>query len=106
MPRYTKKDKDGRYYIEGVNGKLESNIFGHTYGEAIDRFAQLENADVVPRGEVKEIFEEFLALLIQIAYLGADGNWHLRKMKSSMVNPLIDYFCELKEKYTKGGEGE
>ena len=51
MARYTKKDKDGRYYIESVNGKLESNIYGHTYGEAIDRFAELENADVAPKTE-------------------------------------------------------
>lgn len=47
MARYTKCDADGRYYIESANGKLESNIKGHTYGEAIDRFAELENADVV-----------------------------------------------------------
>ena len=52
MARYTKKDKKGRYYIESVNGKLESNVFGHTYGEAIERFAELENADVAPKSEV------------------------------------------------------
>lgn len=55
MARYTMKDKNGRYYIESANGKLESNIKGHTYGEAIDRFAEYENADVVPRSEVEEL---------------------------------------------------
>ena len=45
--RYTKKDHDGRYYIESVNGKLESDKYGHVYGAAIDRFAKLENADVI-----------------------------------------------------------
>lgn len=53
MARYTMKDTNGRYYIESVNGKLESDIKGYTYGEAIDRFAELENADVVPRIEVE-----------------------------------------------------
>lgn len=37
MARYTKKDMNGRYYIESVNGKLESDIKGHTYGEAIEQ---------------------------------------------------------------------
>ena len=55
MARYTKKGNDGRYYIESVNGRLESDIFGHTYGEAIDRFAELENADVVPREEFEAL---------------------------------------------------
>ena len=58
MERYTKKDQNGRYYIESVNGKLESDIKGHTYGEAIDRFAELENVDVVPRSEVEHWKEE------------------------------------------------
>jgi hypothetical protein len=50
MARYTKKDVGGRCYIEGANGKLESNIKGHIYGEAIERFAELENAlDLVNR---------------------------------------------------------
>jgi N utilization substance protein B len=46
MARYTNKDANGHYYIESANGKLESNIKGHTYGKAIDRFAELENAEV------------------------------------------------------------
>lgn len=60
MARYTKRDADGRYYIESANGKLESNIKGHTYGEAIDRFAELENADVAPMAEVARGFAKFL----------------------------------------------
>ena len=64
MARYTKQDKYGRYYIESANGKLESNIKGHTYGEAIDRFAEYENADVVPRSEViseyKKLVKQYL----------------------------------------------
>ena len=58
MARYTKKDSEGRYYIESANGKLESNIKGYTYGEAIDRLAEFETADVVPKSEVERIFEE------------------------------------------------
>lgn len=53
MARYTKKDNDNRYYIESVNGKLESNIFGHTYGESIDRFAELE--EKIEHGELVEV---------------------------------------------------
>lgn len=76
MARYTKKDADGRYYIESVNGKLESDKFGHTYGEAIDRFAELENADVAPRAEVAreiccKIEEEIVAAL--------ESNYRARK---------------------------
>ena len=58
MARYTNKDANGRYYIESANGKLESNIKGHTYGEAIDRFAELENADVA-----REIVAKFNAVM-------------------------------------------
>ena len=61
MARYTKQDKDGRYYIESANGKLESDTKGHTYGEAIDRFAELE-ADVVPRSEVERLTIELEAM--------------------------------------------
>lgn len=54
MARYTNKDANGHYYIESANGKLESNIKGHTYGKAIDRFAELENAEVA-----REIIAKF-----------------------------------------------
>lgn len=91
MPRYTKKDKDGRYYIESINGRLESDKFGHTYGEAIDRFAELENADVVPRAEVEKVFEEMETSLY---YKLIDGEIHL-------IIREEDY-KELKKKYTKG----
>lgn len=93
MPRYTKKDADGRYYIESVNGKLESNKFGHTYGEAIDRFAELENANVAPMADVaREIFDE-LELKApffcenQIAY-----------------EHFYEELAELKNKYTEDGK--
>lgn len=52
MDRYTKKDADGLYYIESANGKLVSDKFGHTYGEAIDRFAELESADLAEQSKV------------------------------------------------------
>jgi hypothetical protein len=42
--RYTKKDAEGRYYIEGANGALENNTRGYTYGEAINHLAELEDA--------------------------------------------------------------
>lgn len=108
MPRYTKKDKDGRYYIESVNGKLESNIFGHTYGEAIDRFAELENADVTPRSEVKKIFSEILTLCDnaedKLDKLFTKANDY-RKGYENSVKHFKKNMLELKEKYTKGGEG-
>ena len=66
MERYTKKDQNGRYYIESVNGKLENDIKGHTYGEAIDRFAELENADVVPRSEVERLENELAKCYIEL----------------------------------------
>ena len=58
IERYTKVDDEGRYYIESANGKLESNIKGHTYGNAIDRLAEFENTDVVPRAEYDKLFDE------------------------------------------------
>ena len=30
--RHTKKDAEGHYYIDSVNGLLESDKFGHVYG--------------------------------------------------------------------------
>lgn len=119
MPRYTKKDKDGRYYIESVNGRLESNIFGHTYGEAIDRFAQLENADVVPRDEVRRIFEEIEQEIVaalesnyrvyreHLEKYGDKPNLEFLCMCNAKVNALRGiegFIAEIKEKYTKGGE--
>lgn len=88
MARYTKKDVDGRCYIEGANGKLESNIKGHTYGEAIERFAELENADVTSRVEVvREIFEE-----IEECAESWCGDYYIS----------IEKLYELKKKYTEG----
>lgn len=53
MARYTHKDENGRYYIESKNGLLESDIKGRVYGEAIDRFAELENTPTADVAEVK-----------------------------------------------------
>lgn len=78
MARYTKKDADGRYYIESANGKLESNIKGHTYGESIDRFAELENADVAPKSEVaREIVKEIRHEI----ELALESNYKARKQR-------------------------
>ena len=52
MARYTKKDSEGHYYIAIAGEKHYTDIWGHLYGEAIDRFAELENAAVVPKSEV------------------------------------------------------
>ena len=60
MARYTKKNENGCYYIEGENGKLESDIRGRFYGKAIDRLAELENADVVPKSEAIDEFAKRL----------------------------------------------
>ena len=74
MERYTKKDAVGKYYIESANGRLESDKYGHTYGEAIERFAKLENADVAPRAEVAEkIFWEIDKLLTVVYTDDEDG---------------------------------
>lgn len=87
MERYTKKNEEGRYYIESANGKLESNIKGHTFGEAIERFAVLENADV--KTEVaKEIFADFE----KVATINTD--------KGEIKISVHDY-AEIIKKYTK-----
>lgn len=91
MTRYTKKDADGRYYIESVNGKLESDKYGHTYGESIDRFAELENADVVPRSEIAKIFEEIEKYLVTGTTL-----------YGQCIHSIgVGTFAELKKKYTE-----
>lgn len=84
MPRYTKQDKDGRYYIESENGKLESDTKGHTYGEAIDRFAELE-ADVVPRSEVERLTIELEAMR------GAENSYklHYEKAKQEVAEQIF-----------------
>lgn len=102
MARYTKKDLDGCYYIESVNGKLFSNIFGHTYGEAIDRFAELENAEVVPKSEVDKIIAEW-------AYLHADVLNKLENAKAEVaceIIGIIDKRIELKTEQCKGVHNE
>ena len=49
MERYTKKDAVGKYYIESANGRLESDIFGHIYGEASEEFARLEDSEIADK---------------------------------------------------------
>ena len=116
VPRYTMKDKDGRYYIEGANGKLENDVRGHTYGEAIDRLAEFENADVVPRSEITKIFEEietalnrkinrgkpqFENLKNREDFLSNHGHENMGYFKGtiSACEDLQDVIAELKNKY-------
>jgi hypothetical protein len=106
MARYTKKDADGRYYIESVNGKLESDKFGHTYGEAIDRFAELENADVAPRAEVFEEVDKFRADLMDKFIDLCRGNDY-NKLTLLKIGDVVDEMydrriAELKKKYAEG----
>lgn len=114
MARYTKKDKDGRYYIESVNGKLESDIHGHTYGKAIDRFAELENADVASNAEKLE------SLILAMNEKNDRLPIMLAKAKSETATEIFaeieeyfgmynvpifltrDNFAKLKKKYTEG----
>ena len=64
-----------------------------------DVIEMLEN-NVSPKSEVvREIFDEWLDMLFQIIYLGADGSWHLRKMNPSKLNPLMDDFFNFHDKY-------
>jgi hypothetical protein len=84
MERYTKQDKDGRYYIESANGKLESDIRGHTYGKAIDRLAEIETKSewISVDERLPEKGQEVLAyrgdfrgdMMNTYTYLGT-GNW-------------------------------
>ena len=113
MARYTKKDADGRYYIESVNGKLESDKFGHTYGESIDRFAELENADVAPRAEVANeiIFDLACKLHTMLPYkihpIPIDGKCEGNTYelgKEHVIYDTLKYLNELKKKYTEDGE--
>jgi hypothetical protein len=94
MARYTKKDADGRYYIESVNGKLESDKFGHTYGEAIDRFAELENADVAPRAEVERLQED-------VERLQEINNRHIENIRLAKQEVAREIFEEIERLITK-----
>lgn len=48
MERLTYKH-DGKWCINGANGKLTSDNKGNHWGEAVDRLAEYENADVEGR---------------------------------------------------------
>ena len=84
--RFTMKDSDGRHYIESANGKLESNIFGHTYGEAIDHFAKLETADVVERNKLKQLIERKYGDLDNTCGCYVNGQW----LSVAAIVELID----------------
>lgn len=56
--RYTKKDKDGNYYIESKDGALTSDTHGRTYGPAIIQLALYEDreaADYFAPEEVRKM---------------------------------------------------
>ena len=91
MERYTKKDANGRYYIEIVNGRLESDKFGHTYGEAIERFALLENDLLAKVAEM--IFWEIDKLLTVVYTDDEDGR--------KFIGVDIQKYYALKKKYTE-----
>ena len=106
MPRYTKKDSNGRYYIESVNGKLESNIKGHTYGKAIDQLAKFENATVDIKTEVaRQIFEEIDKRLDELMVIVSPNDGFITTFRKTMEKVTVE-IDELKNKYTKEGVGE
>ena len=126
MARYTKKDREGHYYIEFAGGKHYTDVWGHLYGEAINKFAELENADVVPKSEVEamqrlygeklEVAEALIATLnktkSEVAreiFEDIDGKMLCFFPSSSFVNAphtthyqLLAMLAELKKKYTEG----
>ena len=51
-----------------------------------------------------KIFEEFKGILFQLAYLGADGNYHIRKTSARDATAIVDEYFELKRKYAGGQE--
>ena len=63
MERFTKQDKNGRYYIESANGKLENDNHGYTYGAAIDRFAELENTCVAQQKKIDDLKYTLMAVM-------------------------------------------
>ena len=54
--RFTKKDSEGKWYIESKNGALMSDVQGRTYGPAIDRLAFYENNE--EKSITQDIFSE------------------------------------------------
>lgn len=63
MERYTKQDKDGRYYIESANVKLESDTHGRTYGASIDCFAELENNHEAQQKKINDLEYTLLGVM-------------------------------------------
>lgn len=123
MARYTKKDGDGRYYIESASGKLENDIHGRTYGEAINRLAEFENADVVPKSEVFLASSDAMKMLIECHGYALTHDADIKKEVAQEIFAEIEkhdckpipevetiyvltkrQFAELKKKYVKEGE--
>ena len=110
ITRYTQRDKDGRWYIEGANGKLENDTHGRTYGAAIDRLAVLENVDVdkliaeAKSQFIEEIFEELDKIFKDSNMaeyskeLGCVVRWNFDKYK------FLKGLTELKNKHAKRKE--
>ena len=67
-------------------------------------------ADVVPRGEVAKVFEEIEEIITKPFTAGFDVlsplNQALREYNNDIRKEMLYYVAQLKEKYTKGGEGE
>lgn len=88
MMRYTKQDSNGRYYIESVNGKLESDKYGHTYGESIDRFAELENANLnaitykmtLNEDQIKKAMEDCMKRI----------DYNINKIRSEAIKEFVE----------------
>lgn len=81
MKRYTKKDAAGRNYIESVNGALESDVYGRVYGKAINRFAEFEDSDLVPKIDVEKL---------QKAYLQYEETTGIKKAKADAAKEIFD----------------
>lgn len=87
MKRYTKKDAAGRNYIESVNGALESDVYGRVYGKAINRFAEFEDSDLVPKIDVEEL---------QKAYLQYEETTGIKKAKADAAKEIFEEILKIK----------
>lgn len=67
MATFTQKDEFGRFFIDGSAVKIHSDMLGRFYGEAIDRFAELEHG--------KNDEKEKLTMLVMEAVGGCARHW-------------------------------
>lgn len=51
----------------------------------------------------RKIFAEFQNILFSLVYLGGDGNFHLKRMKSNETTLVMENYFSLIDKYTKEG---